>query len=314
MDSPSSPTGSDPITALLTTYNELNSPVVATLAELPSALEFMRYVALNRPFVVRAGIADWDAVRMWNLSSLKELLKGESVNVAVTPNGKADAPTFTENGDLLFAKPWEEQQSFDEFIDFISVQELSPSPSSSTEVRYAQTQNNNLLSEYTTLAPFVPSSIPFARIALQQAKPDATNIWIGNSRSVTSLHKDPYQNIYCQILGQKSFVLLPPISVAAVGEKELTGATWVRELEENGRGFRLVKDEDNSVVPFPIWDPDEEDVNATKHSRLVIPMKVTLEEGDLLYLPALWYDMEFGGSFYPLCNFVRSVAFDELAS
>ena len=77
----------DPTTALITTYNELNSPTIDTLTEPPSALEFMRFVAKNRPFVVRGGAADWEAVKTWNVEVLRELLEGESVNVAVTPMG-----------------------------------------------------------------------------------------------------------------------------------------------------------------------------------------------------------------------------------
>lgn len=37
----------------------------------------------------------------------------------------ADSPTKGEDGELLFVKPWEEQQSFENFIDFIIEQELS---------------------------------------------------------------------------------------------------------------------------------------------------------------------------------------------
>lgn len=77
----------DPTAELLTTYAELNSSSIDELAEPPSALEFMRYVARNRPFVVRGGAAGWTAVQTWNISVLKKLLEGKSVNVAVTPKG-----------------------------------------------------------------------------------------------------------------------------------------------------------------------------------------------------------------------------------
>jgi peptidyl-lysine (3S)-dioxygenase / protease len=77
----------DPIIELLTTYNELNSSRVDELAEVPSALEFMRYVRLNRPFVVRGGARDWRATKTWNIKTLKELLEGQTVQVAVTPAG-----------------------------------------------------------------------------------------------------------------------------------------------------------------------------------------------------------------------------------
>lgn len=82
-----SPTPVDPIIELLTTYNELNSIRIDELSEAPSALEFMRYVARNRPFVVRGSASEWKATRAWNVKTLKSLLEGQTVQVAVTPFG-----------------------------------------------------------------------------------------------------------------------------------------------------------------------------------------------------------------------------------
>jgi jumonji domain-containing protein 7 len=85
MDEGQPPT--DPIAELITTYHELNSSSVSVVSGSVSALEYMRYVASNRPFVLRGGASEWDATRTWNVPTLKELLKGQSVNVAVTPKG-----------------------------------------------------------------------------------------------------------------------------------------------------------------------------------------------------------------------------------
>jgi jumonji domain-containing protein 7 len=77
----------DPIAELLTAYHELNSSNIDELSEEPSALEFMRFVARNRPFVIRGGALDWEATKTWNVSVLNDLLKDHPVNVAVTPKG-----------------------------------------------------------------------------------------------------------------------------------------------------------------------------------------------------------------------------------
>ena len=82
--------------------------------------------------------------------------------------------------------------------------------------------------EYSTLFSHVEKDIPWARIALQE-DPEAVNLWIGNSRSVTALHKDNYENIYVQIIGEKHFTLLPPLAYACVTERELTPASYVRD-------------------------------------------------------------------------------------
>lgn len=131
------------------------------------------------------------------------------------------------------------------------------------------------------------SDIPWARIALQQ-KPEAINFWLGNSRSVTALHKDNYENIYVQIVGQKHFVLLPPLAYACVAEQELPAATYVR----NANGELEIKEDEGEGVPFPTWDPDADadnvDWRGTAYSKYAEPARVTLGEGDILYLPALW--------------------------
>jgi len=42
-------------------------------------------------------------------------------------------------------------------------------------------------------------------------------------------------------------------------------------------------------VPFATWDPDRPAENAGLHAKSVQPVRVTLEKGDMLYLPAMWF-------------------------
>lgn len=75
------------ITSLITSYHELNPTVLDELCAEPTALEFMRYVSRNRPFVVRGGAKHWHAVRKWDAEYLRDRMKGRDVKVAVTPHG-----------------------------------------------------------------------------------------------------------------------------------------------------------------------------------------------------------------------------------
>lgn len=72
---------------LIINYHELNATVIDELYEEPSALEFMQYVARNRPFVVRRGAEDWTAVQKWDSHYLLSVLGDSLVNVAITPFG-----------------------------------------------------------------------------------------------------------------------------------------------------------------------------------------------------------------------------------
>ncbi|KAH6883198.1 cupin-like domain-containing protein [Alternaria rosae] len=319
----------DAVRDLITSYHGLNPSTIDTLTTEPSPLQFMRHVARNRPFIVRNGAKDFKARKTWNASYLKTVMQGQNVNVAITPNGNADSVVSLPSGGAIFVKPYETEEPFEDVLDKIKQQEQEEDYSGPT--RYAQTQNDNLRNEYSTLFADVPKSIPFARIALEQ-EPDAINFWLGNSYSTTALHKDNYENIYVQILGQKHFVLLPPVEAGCINEKSVLAATYTPKDEnlspealKNGDLIMKV-DEPEEYVPFATWDPDQPTTNTTPYSQHSQPLRVTLEEGDMLYLPALWYhkvsqscneegiccavnywyDLDFSGGFWSTANFVRS--------
>lgn len=102
---------------------------------------------------------------------------------------------------------------------------------------------------------------------------------------MTALHKDNYENIYCQVVGEKHFVLLPPLAHPCIGEKSLQPASYARS---NNR-LIIIEEKDRAAIPFPTWDPDEPTKRPTKYAGLIQPMRVTLKPGDILYLPAAWY-------------------------
>jgi hypothetical protein len=77
----------DHVRALIDTYHDFNPSVVDELPLRPSPLQFMRYVARNRPFVVRRGASSWRAVQAWDAGYLRKVMSRKSVQVAVTPNG-----------------------------------------------------------------------------------------------------------------------------------------------------------------------------------------------------------------------------------
>ncbi|OQO14552.1 hypothetical protein B0A48_01431 [Cryoendolithus antarcticus] len=283
-----SDTLSDPLANLITNYHELNGSTVDELPAVPSALEFMRYVARNRPFVVRGGAKHWPACRKWNATYLRKVIGDSTVKVANTPLGNADAIVEQNEGSLLFVEPHETDEPFEDFLGY--VQEDSTFPEDRLQdrhVKYAQTQNGNLPTEYPSLLADVPPDVPFATEALQQP-PDAQNFWLGNHRSTTALHKDNYENIYVQIIGQKHFVLLPPVEVACANEQPVTRARYVPASGETGK-LVIDVDEVAEAVPTPTWDPDEPNVRATAYSELSRPLRVTFEAGDMFYLPAMWY-------------------------
>ncbi|CAK7202331.1 hypothetical protein SEUCBS139899_005053 [Sporothrix eucalyptigena] len=107
------------------------------------------------------------------------------------------------------------------------------------------------------------------------------------------MHRDNYENIYVQVLGQKHFVLLPPLCQPCVNEQPLRQYNYVRAdggfhlIPEAPDAEEQVKAGDDNSVPFAMWDPEAPGKNETQYSRLAEPMRVTLNPGDMLYLPAM---------------------------
>lgn len=144
-------------------------------------------------------------------------------------------------------------------------------------------ENDNLRNEYSKLYKDVEEEIPWARIALGHS-PDAINLWIGNSKSITAMHRDNYENIYCQVLGSKHFVLLPPVEAPCVNETLVQCA----EYQGDAGALRLVPNDSKEQIPAALWDPDHPEEYQSPFSKLSRPLRVSVHAGDLLYLPALW--------------------------
>jgi jumonji domain-containing protein 7 len=58
-----------------------------------------------------------------------------------------------------------------------------------------QHQNSSLTVEYPALVEDIQPGLPWAEDVFG-GPPEATNLWIGDERSVTSFHKDHYENLY----------------------------------------------------------------------------------------------------------------------
>lgn len=141
-------------------------------------------------------------------------------------------------------------------------------------------ENDNFRGEYSLLYQDVEADIRWASIALQK-EPDAINLWIGNRHSTTVLHRDSYENVYCQIIGSKDFVLMAPVETACVNEKFLPSAAFSIDMTLN-------TDDPPTQVPHALWDPDMPEKNSTRFSRQSRPIRIRLDPGDMMYLPACW--------------------------
>jgi hypothetical protein len=130
-----------------------------------------------------------------------------------------------------------------------------------------------------------PLEIPFAAEAFGN-EPDAVNLWVGDDRSVTTCHKDGYENIYCVVSGAKHFTLCPPVDYPFMGLNQYPVAKFNRVSPGS---FSVTKK--GGVVPWVSIDPSNPEQARAQHElfRLAHPIDVTVRPGEMLYLPAMWY-------------------------
>ncbi|KAF7352786.1 Jmjc domain-containing protein 7 [Mycena venus] len=331
---------------------DLNGGHIEIYEQPPTALEFSRLVHINRPVLIRGTATrnifydlhsfysqEWKyplfdsgtmsiSLRPWTPTRFLLRLRqtGSILVCALGPShlvpkfSRADAVTRSLDGKLYFVEPHIEKMKMSELLSKLSRE------TEDLEIYYLQSQNGNVYSnqffegkpdpsEFESLRPDIPSEIPWCSEGLGKS-PDAVNLWIGSHNSVTSIHSDPYENIYTVVRGSKHFTLLPPTDGWCLKERMYPHGIWRR----SGTGLTLTPSPNVSPIRWSsVADPDI----PGKLPQQVHPIQLTVVAGETLYLPAgwwhhvrqadntialnWWYDMEMRGMAWIALSFLRGV-------
>ncbi|KAG2205500.1 hypothetical protein INT47_005874 [Mucor saturninus] len=297
-------------------HSDINGTHVHVYPKPPTALEFLRTsIHPNRPALIQGGFEHWPAHTQWTNDYLRSKMGEATVTVAgvSTPNGYADAVTYDPVTDKeYFTMPHEEHMTLNSFIDLIENKSVSEN------ANYISLQNGSLSSEYGAIAYDVDEDIQWCSEALGK-KPDAVNFWFGDDKSATSLHKDPYENCYVVVRGQKTFILYPPTEYYCMHESVYQNAIY----EPHPSTGKLELKPLDSTTPWIPVNPLFPDFTKFPRFAHACPITVTVNEGQMLYLPALWfhqvmqngdegviainywYDMDYSNSLYPTMALYR---------
>eukprot|EP01083_Nonionella_stella_P050743 134888_1 len=274
-----------PFDILSRNARELYLPSEVPRIHRPSALTFLRdFVSQNKPVII-TGVSDgWSAQFLWTNAYLRKQMGDREISVAVTPNGRADA---VQSGQ--FVLPEERKMYFSDFLDHFEgvcdTDEIESSKLSEDDVVYVQKQNGYFPVEFGPLCVDVPDDIDFATEAFG-CSPDAINFWMGDDRSVSSLHQDPYENIYAVIAGSKHFTLLPPTDLPWLHRTKFRKGKYFKEDDGN---WRIITSEPEEFVEWIPVDPNSPNFEEFPKFRHTHPLRCTIKPGELLYLPALWF-------------------------
>ena len=272
-----------------------------------SPLAFYRdFVSQNKPVIIRNGVYNWPALKYWSENEylLEKCNSEKLIKVSVTPNGYADAITEGK-----FVMPHEEEMTLESFLKIMK--------NPGNNVYYIQRQNSNLIEEMSELMEDI-QELPWAKEAFNK-EPDAINFWMGDSRAVTSTHKDPYENIYCVVKGYKDITLFPPTDLPWLPYEMFDQAIFEKNMDGN---FSIKTLDENPKIPWIPVDPLNPDLEKYPDFVNAHPVKLRLNAGDVLYLPSLWfhhlkqsqgciavnfwYDMDFDVKFNYF-NFVKDI-------
>ncbi|OSD04660.1 Clavaminate synthase-like protein [Trametes coccinea BRFM310] len=318
-------------------YHDLNGTQYDVLEDFPTPLEFSRMVHISRPILMRgSAIPSLSDAAAWSKPWLADKMGDRDISVAVTPNGRADAVTRGPDNKLYFAEPLTQKMSVQALLRSLSsdgppaADASQDARTSQAEVHYLQSQNGNLFSnryyelrgdsedpsEFEPLREYIPSEISWCSDALDR-NPDAVNLWIGDEKSVTSIHSDPYENIYTVLRGSKQFTLLPPTEGWCLKERRYPHATYVRSPVTSQ--LELVPSP--AETPLVRWSSVTDPTDPTALPAEAHPIHITVNAGETLYLPAgwwhyvcqrgftvavnYWYDMEGRGMSWVWLNFLR---------
>ncbi|CAF4526344.1 unnamed protein product [Rotaria sp. Silwood1] len=175
----------------------------------PSPLVFYRdYVSRNKPVIIQGALDQWSALSKWNTSEyLRHQLGDTPVTIDITPDGYGDCVKLHK----YFVTPLEEKMPFNYFMDIIEGKK------SFNGIVYCQHQNSSFTTEFQQLNNDI-HELSWVREAFGNP-PDAVNLWIGTSKSISTLHHDPYENLYAVICGRKHFTLYPPTDLYWLDQK-----------------------------------------------------------------------------------------------
>lgn len=313
-----------PLSSLLRESRELWVPSdLARVNYPPTSLIFIRDYAMPNLPVVFTNVP----VPVWRDEVTLEQIAGDSfVNVGWTPAGYGD---YIDNDTGLFVKPHIEPQRMRDFLHDLRTSRDGEAARDSGDtaqrcrysgicgVPYYSAQDDCLRRQLPHLLDDLPC-IDFARDAFG-ADADAVNLWIGDERSVTSMHKDHYENLFLVVSGEKHFTLRPPCDIVYLQEKTVPSGTYAPDE----CGFlRPLRDAPSVEVPWIVEDSNK----LCCFDKQVVPpdpIEIVVRPGEMLYLPSLWYhevrqvgftvavnwwfDMCYNSPAYVYFNFLREL-------
>jgi Cupin-like domain len=233
---------------------------------------FADYWATSTPVVLTETTRDWPARTNWSIASFRRRFGDVTVQVCT----RRDADPHCDRN---FRDHFEEQR-FGDYLDLVE----RPEPSNDV---YMIAHNHTM--ERPGMRSLLDDVVMDEALFDPAEAIGGCTLWVGPKGTLTPLHHDSTNILFCQIVGRKKLWLLPP---------------WEASLLDDARGF---------YASFDASSPRRQWPEAHRQARV---HELVLEPGEALFLPAGWWHqvraLDASISF-SLLNFRRDNRFDDYA-
>ncbi len=213
---------------------------------------------LDRPLLITGVAEHWPALQKWNLEYFRSKFGTLPIDI-ITQNSREPRKYWRES-----RKVRTDMATFlDGIEDAVPLQYLN--------LWDVFSQIPELQSDIGALYDYHCFDRPYPQQLTTRLRMPST-LWIGPAGVFTPLHRDPAHNVLFQVMGRKRFVLFAP------GTEKLLYAPWHEFCTENRclGGYSPIDVESPDLEQFPLF-------------RYASAVECTLEPGDMLYVPRLWW-------------------------
>ncbi|PWN30093.1 Clavaminate synthase-like protein [Jaminaea rosea] len=263
------------MTALSSILRPLQRP--ASLPSLETFAAHLRLPALVRP--AASNPHSWAAVEKWSHVDEKGRETLQGMRVDEMEESIIEVEVGQRGRGYLDQGSWEKvKMPFGTFLDAFIAGSI-PSLTSSTTDLIGYVAQQDLLALSPTLAKQCPS-LPHTTVGPRGDQEQwRTNTWVGPRGTFTPIHRDPYENIFVQVVGKKRFHVFPPAAQPYLylekgGRQQNTSTVPTENYLLRG------VDEGQRQKDFPLLNEAAKQAEAAN---------VTLEPGDALFLPRGWF-------------------------
>lgn len=211
------------------------------------------YYEPKEPVIIKGEASNWKATQKWNPEYLDSLLGHQEAKLSFREDGISGASYDVEIESLPFSEA--RRRISEDGRCYVSQMSIE----------------RPWISRYTT-----GSSTSFPKLSEDIQKPrfldDLAKIhhvsmfWFGGDSCKTAVHWDTLNNLFAQIFGKKRFRLFSPSQTEYLYPE--FGTDYYHHARVN------------------VFDPDENEFPLYEHAE---PQELTLEPGDMLFIPKGWW-------------------------